>query len=469
MTAVNPQPPAGTPGIRPGVFSSDYRPLSIGLYTVITGCAFDQTAVTAVMPTITRDFGDQSAYSAAFVLPMSFSLVAMVVSGIVCTMRGARTSVWWGAGFLAVGLVLSIVAPTMAVFLLSRAIQGLGIGFLIVAVYAVIAQAYPPAIRTAVFAGFAAAWLLPSLLGPSVAGLLAAYSTWHAVFAFTLALLVAAVVLLIKPLVALEPVRARAPRGAVNQITASVVVAAAASGLSGTVKLSPAVGAVVFVLLGAVIVRGLKPLVPAGLFTGRTATAKLVATRGIADTMFAAEIYLPLMLAHRDHLGPTLTGIGLSVSGLTWFIGSQVQAKLSEKTTLPQAGRVCAATGFAGVAVIIVALLVGLHWVWLVAGWGIWAFGIGFLYPRMSSEALAYCPAEDTGFVSSALQVTGSVAMTGMTAACAMVALSHTVVGTGLSFALVYGLFAVVSLPAMWMLWRPGVTDPKDMPPARVH
>lgn len=123
-----------------------------GLLTAICVCAFDQTAVTAVMPEIAARLGDTSAYSATFVASLAASIIGMVFSGILTDRSGAQFTIISSASLLMVGLLLSMVSRTMPVFLASRVIQGLGTGGLIVAIYAAIALIYPEKLRPQVFA-----------------------------------------------------------------------------------------------------------------------------------------------------------------------------------------------------------------------------------------------------------------------------------------------------------------------------
>ena len=58
----------------------------------------------------------------------------------------------------------------MEVLTAGRVVQGLGTGALIVSLYVVVGVVYPPALQPAVFASFAAAWVLPSLFGPARRG-----------------------------------------------------------------------------------------------------------------------------------------------------------------------------------------------------------------------------------------------------------------------------------------------------------
>ena len=73
-------------------------------------------------------------------------------------------------------------APTMEILVVGRLIQGLGTGGQTVALYVVVARVYPPAIHGRVFAAFSAAWVIPSLVGPFLAGAVAEYLHWRWVF-----------------------------------------------------------------------------------------------------------------------------------------------------------------------------------------------------------------------------------------------------------------------------------------------
>ena len=66
--------------------------------------------------------------------------------------------------------------------LAGRLVAGLGGGLLTVAIYVVIGRAYPGELRPRVFSWISAAWVLPSLVGPPVAGWLAETFSWRWVF-----------------------------------------------------------------------------------------------------------------------------------------------------------------------------------------------------------------------------------------------------------------------------------------------
>lgn len=71
------------------------------------------------------------------------------------------------------------LAPSMEVLVLGRLLQGLGTGGQTVALYVVVARVYPAHLHGRVFAAFSAAWVIPSIVGPFLAGFVAELSLIH--------------------------------------------------------------------------------------------------------------------------------------------------------------------------------------------------------------------------------------------------------------------------------------------------
>src|SRR4051794_6120149 len=76
----------------------------------------------------------------------------------------------------------------MEVLVAGRVLQGVGGGALTVGLYVLVGLVFPAALQPAVFASFAAAWVLPSLFGPALAALVADALGWRWVFLGTVGL-----------------------------------------------------------------------------------------------------------------------------------------------------------------------------------------------------------------------------------------------------------------------------------------
>lgn len=443
-----------------GIYHRPYSWMTIGLIVLMVASAFDQTAVTAIMPRIVADLGSVNAYSLTFVATYATSIVGMVLGGIVTDKLGARASIIGSAIILIAGLILAIFAPNMAVFLFSRAVQGIGVGGLIVAIYAIIAVVYPPRLRPAVFSAFAGAYVVPSLIGPGLAGLLTVWFTWHAVFAFIAILLIGSLFIVVKATAGMEAQRGESSGKSAKMLIAALCLATGTSIFNASSQVSPALCAILVVVGLAIMFFSLLPLVPQGTIRARHGIPRLIVTRGLMDTFFTVEIYIPLLLAQVYGLGPTLTGLALTASGLLWFAGSETQSRFGESIPTPQVFR----TGFTimviGVLLCFGAAIFQWHWLVTVLGWGTASGGMGFIYPRLNSVTLGLASAQQTGFVASALQVMGVVGTTTMVSFAALVQVFGASWSPAANFGTIFFVVILVTIP-LWVLWHRGVGDPQ--------
>jgi MFS family permease len=201
-----------------GVLGAAYRALSVGIVSVVLLIAFEATAVGTAMPVAARELDGVSLYAFAFSGYFTTSLFGMVLSGQWSDRRGPLMPLTTGIASFGAGLLLSGTAGSMWVFILGRAVQGLGGGLVIVALYVVVGRAYPERLRPAIMAAFAASWVLPSIVGPLAAGTVTEQLGWRWVF-------VGIPLLVVFPLaLALPQIRRRASGPAVRTAAESAAV-----------------------------------------------------------------------------------------------------------------------------------------------------------------------------------------------------------------------------------------------------
>src|SRR5690606_25655612 len=111
-----------------------------------------------------------------------------------------------GLAFFAVGLAVSGAATSMLILLAGRVLHGLGGGMLGTVMYAAINRAYPDNVRARMMALTSSAWIVPALLGPTLAGIVAEASHWRYVFWGILPLLVVVGLLTTRPFAQLRSV-----------------------------------------------------------------------------------------------------------------------------------------------------------------------------------------------------------------------------------------------------------------------
>ena len=125
----------------------------------------------------------------AFTATLAAGIVSIVWSGNLADRRGPRPPLLLGLVLFALGLVGAGLAPTMGVLVVARVVQGLGAGMTSTALYVLVTRIYPPRLHTAILAGFSAAWVVPSIAGPFVAGVIAQTIGWRWVFGLAIVVL----------------------------------------------------------------------------------------------------------------------------------------------------------------------------------------------------------------------------------------------------------------------------------------
>lgn len=438
---------------RLSIYSPAYLATTVGILVAVVACAFDQTAVAAVMPAIVEDLGGTAGYSLTFVVPLAAGIFGMVAAGLLTDMRGARASFMLSAGVLSAGLIAAMVAPNMALFVLARGFQGLGIGGIFVAIYAVIGQLYPARLTPSVFTAFAGAYVLPSLVGPAVAGVITRTISWHAVFGLVLVTLLVAVGLLVRAFKALPTPTGSAERHPARSLALALVVSVAAMAMNLASQLPPMWRIPAFGVSLVLVFVGILPLIPRGTLKAADGIPRLIASRGLLDMFFTTEFYLPLLLATAYGLGPTLTGMGLSAAGVTWFIGSSLQSRFFPTMRTFKIMRIAVVLCLVGVLMAVATAACALHWLWAVTGWGIAALGLGFVYPRVGAEVMERSAPEETGFTGSALQVMATVGNATMMSIAGLVQVFGMTHFPNFVFTAIFAMCALVAVPLL-VIWR---------------
>jgi len=431
------------------ILSSGLLWTTIGSIALVFLGAFESLAVTTIMPTIARDLDGESLYSLAFSGTLAASIIGMVVAGRLADQTGPAKPLVIAIAVFIVGLVFSGTALNMEVFVVGRVLQGLGNGAIIVSLYVVVGRLYPAVLHPKIFGAFAAAWVLPSLIGPPVAGVVADVFSWHWVFLGVGVLVLIAGGAVIPALLQLRsapPIDGVAEDRSWWSVVWSVVVAVGILAIS----LSGEIGAWWLAAVAfAAVVFALRPLVPKGTLTLRRGLPATILLRGlIAATFFASEIYLPYMLNVKFALPTWLAGVILTVGAVSWAAGSEVQGRIGARMPHAAIARIGAVLLVIGIATQFVTALLTLSPIVAAAGWFFAGGGMGLLFPRINTLVLGHSTERNQGFNSAAMSITDA---TGGATAIAFAGLIFAAFGatTGMGFAAALGFTTVIALAAV--------------------
>jgi MFS family permease len=392
------------------ILKRPYALTTVGSWSLIFLAAFESLAVTTIMPVVTAELDGRALYSLAFAATIAAGVVGMVVSGAWADRQGPAVPLLTAIGLFAAGLIIAGTASSMGVFVAGRFLQGLGAGGQTVALYVLIAKVYPPAAHIKIFGGFASAWVLPSMIGPFAAGVVADVLSWHWVF-LGVVVLVAVATAMIGP--ALRGHRAEESRGGRldgRRVAAAVVVAGGVVVLSSSADWDARVAWSLAPVAIAVIGIAARGLLPAGTYRARPGLPAVVLLCAAAGAVFfGTEVYLPLMLHDRYGLPAWLSGITLTAAAVAWALASAIQGRVADRvaeTTAMRAGAVLLA---GGTIVVLLTAGLGLPPALAAVGWFFGGAGMGTLYPRISTMVLAYSAPGEAGFNTSAKGIADSV------------------------------------------------------------
>jgi Arabinose efflux permease len=425
-----------------GILSPGYLWTTVGTFALVFLAAFENLAVTTVMPGISAELGGASLYALAFAGPLAVGIVGMVVGGNWSDRNGPKPAMHASVLLFVIGLLVAGTAPTMWMLVIGRLIAGLGGGAVTVALYVIVARVYPPRVQPKIFGAFAAAWVVPALIGPFVAGLVAQYTSWHWVFLGVVVLVVPAVVMVWRPLRALTVDRdAERPAWSAARIAWSTLAALAVLGLNLS---ADAVGWLRWagpVVAVAVALTALRPLMPVGALRVARGLPSVIVTRGLlAGAYFGSEVYVPYLLISEHRLAPQIAGLALTGAGVAWATASWVQGRAGESLT--HAASVRLGVGVVSIALIALFACTVLGWpTWMViAVWAIGGAGMGLAYPRLSVMTLDASTPWNQGLNSSAMSIADSAGA------------ATAIAGTGIVFAALAPLGPVASFAGCFAL-----------------
>jgi len=381
-----------------GAFAPRYRAISVGMVVLTVLMAYEYLAVATAMPVVARALHGEELYALAFSGSLAAGVVAMVGGGRWNDATGPQAPIWTGVISFMIGLAVSGVAPNMEVFIGGRLLQGFGSGLFSVSLYVLVGRVYPSALHPKVFSLLAAAWVVPSMVGPAITGLLVDGPGWRWVFLGVPMVTAPAALLLWRGLT--RAGEAAAVGAALLQYGGGLLQ----EGDGGRTGLGALLAAAGLAVLGV----ALPPLLPAGTLRAARGLPTVIALRGLAaGAFYAAEVLVPLMLNVQRGLPVWQAGLALTGSAIAWSFGSWLQGRRTWNRRIVL--RLGTALIGVGTALVALSLHPAVPVVVCFAAWAVSGFGIGMVYPTLSVLVLELSPPQERGANSSALQVGESV------------------------------------------------------------
>jgi MFS family permease len=429
-----PNPPAHLE--HAGLWSPGRRALTIGLVLSVTMVASEALAVATIMPIVADDLSaaNRDLYGAVFSGFLLASLVGIVFTGLLIDRGSLVRPFLLGVALFSAGLIVGGLAPSMEILVAGRILQGFGAGAVPSVAYVSIGRALPEALRPRMFATLSTAWVLPGVVGPALAGIVAEQLHWRVVFLGLLPLIGLAAALTLPALAAVRPAAAGAD-GDPDHVPATprrlgfAVLLAVGAGMAvaGLTDARPFPGLALIVAGIAIGVPAFARLTPAGtlrLVRGLPATVLL---RGfLTFAFFTADAYVPLALEDWRHTSATEAGIVLTAATLSWTAGAWIQARWIGRYGPPRfvrTGFALAGLGVLGFAAVLspsIPIVIG------VLAWAVAGCGMGLAYSPLSLITLREAPPHGQGAATAGLQLSDVLGTSlGAGVGGALIALGH--------------------------------------------
>ncbi|MFF7988889.1 MFS transporter [Kitasatospora xanthocidica] len=460
---------------------------------------FAALAVVPTLPAAVSDLDGVALYPLVAGCFTAAGLFGAVLGGSWADRAGARRPLVVGVLLGVATLVVSGTSTTVWQLAAGRFLDGVAAGMTAVAINTAIAQAYPGRLQAHALSLMSTCWIVPSLVGPPLAGLVAAWWSWRVVF-----LGLAAITVL--PIVAVLPLLRRpgaARAGAAGTAGGDVAAQAGAAGAAGADVAAGAAGvagpagadgraeaaarpplAVAAAVSGgaglaqygvsgwdpghlAATVAGLgllgvfaPRLLPGGTRRAARGLPATVLLRGLSSgTYFTLEAFVPLLLDTVREVPAAVTGLAFTGAAVVWAGANWVQGHLLERW---ERHRVLAG----GMAVCVLAVLIagvgtlpGSPAVTAGAALVVAAVGMGVAAPSMTLLSIAHSPPGRQGRTSGEMQTAqnlGQVTVMGLSSALFNLCLAANGGGGGGGAGAYAAVFALVLVPCVLVVGLAG-------------
>lgn len=407
---------------RPRLFSGPHLPLVLGVIGLVTLAALENRAVGTALPTMVREFDALGSFGLASAAPNASYLISLAIAGLWSDRRGPIPTLRAGAIAFALAQLLVGTAVGMPMVVTGRLLSGLSEGLLDVSLMVLVARALPAVLRPRMFSLFAAMWILPSVLGPLLTGVVTEQFGWRWVFLGAVVLLVPSWLLLgpamRQSLKTPSPERSaedaaglEASRSALPWAFAASVALFSMTLAGDHLEAHPVLGGiaipVTLVILGLAAVR----VMPKGTFGARRGFPAVVAVRGLGGAAFAGVgAFLPLLLTLLHDFSPSRAGVTLSITGVSWALGSWLQGREHgiERVNVLRTGLAFMTGGLAVTSLL--AWTDATTW-WGFIGWAVAGVGMGLSSSSLSVLTLDLSDHHNSGRNSSAAQMAGTISI----------------------------------------------------------
>ncbi len=297
------------------------RSIIAGIMLAMFLAALEQTIVAPALPTIGARLGDVDELSWVAGAYLLGATAATPLFGKLSDIHGRRSILLTGVGIFIAGSVACALSPAMWALIVSRALQGIGGGSILPISQAVIADLVSPRERARYQAQSSVMFMVASVAGPLLGGLLTDHLHWSLIFWINLPMGALAILMSYRAL-------ARLPRNerphTLDWTGAGLMVAAALAlmlamtwggvrfpWMSWPIIALIAASALLWPMFAWRIATAAEPFVPLMVLRDRTVAGTVIAGFFSIGTITGLSIFMPLFLEASLQATALRSGIAL--------------------------------------------------------------------------------------------------------------------------------------------------------------
>lgn len=363
------------------LFSTSTGVLAMALLAVELVAGIQSYITSTIIPLMASDLHAQNEYGLVTGAGQVAMFLTMPLGRYLLARYPAGRLLTWFTLLTIIGAVVSAIAPTIEVFITGRIMVGLAAGALITVSMGVIVSHLDSAWRQLVLAGYAAMWVVTSLVGPFYASWVSALLDWRWAMVLYLPLLIVARLLVIRQLPKTPPEDDRSPL----DIPSTLMLAGGIALISVLASVGPwwpilGISGTVLTVIAA------HRILPKGTFRWRPGRPSAIALLGTLCGIYFGAASIITIVAHDTlKFGPVLIGVLLMTGGLCWAIIGLLCGKWPATTDQSFKRRVHSGTilllcGLLTIVFAVIAISGLMETVMFILGWSFVGSGMGLCY-----------------------------------------------------------------------------------------
>jgi EmrB/QacA subfamily drug resistance transporter len=318
-------------------FRSERGPILIALMLTTGLVAIESTILATAVPSIVKDIGGFSQFPWLFSIYLLAQAVSVPVYAKLSDVIGRKPILLFGIGLFLIGSILCGFAWSMPALIAFRAVQGLGAGAILPMSVTIAGDIYTVAERAKTQGYLASVWAVSSVVGPTLGGLFAEFSSWRWIFFINIPLCLVAAFMILRTFH--ETIQRR--RHTVDYLGATLLMLSLSALLLAVLEGGQAWAWASWQSIGIFIAGGLlligfvfaerraaEPVLPMWVFSRRVVLTSSLISLGVGAIMLGLTSFVPTYLEGSLGATPILSGLAVAALTLGWPISASLSGRL---------------------------------------------------------------------------------------------------------------------------------------------